>query len=54
MRTRQLDWTKRTEVLLEDKNAMIYEVSSSFDIVVLNRTKDNKRRITSTNWKEIP
>ena len=36
MRTRRLDSKERMEVLLEDKNAVIYGGGGSFDVIVLN------------------
>ncbi len=36
MRTRQLDSKERKEVLLEDKNVVIYGGGGSFDVIVLN------------------
>lgn len=42
------------EVLLEDKNAVICEGEASFDAIVLDRTSDNKRRIDTSDRKEIP
>jgi hypothetical protein len=35
MRTRRLDSKERKEVLLEDKNAVIYGGGGSFDVIVL-------------------
>ena len=36
MRTRLLDSKERKEVLLEDKNVVIYGGGGSFDVIVLN------------------
>ncbi len=36
MRTRSVDRRERIEVLLEDKNTVIYEGDSSFDVIVLD------------------
>ena len=36
MRTRRLEREERTEMLLEDKNAVIYGGGGSFDVIVLD------------------
>ena len=53
MRTRQPDRTERIEVLLEDKNTVIYEGNDSFDVIVPIELRTTKGRINIHDWKEI-
>ncbi len=52
MRTGELDRKERMEVLLWNKNAVIYGAGGSFDSIVPNLTKNSTRRINIHDWKE--
>ena len=52
IRTGELDRRERIEVLLKDKNVLIYGAGGSFDGVCAIELR-TKRRINIHNWKEI-